>query len=83
MGGQVTGLLVPEPLTRRLRLSESQYHAAALTMGGAAGLAAAPGLGLLPHRRLRVPAARSWTGDAVIDASQCLWTGETHWLWPW
>ncbi|MEU8974850.1 respiratory nitrate reductase subunit gamma [Streptomyces monashensis] len=61
LGGHVTGLLVPESLTRRLRISEAQYHAVALTMGGAAGLAAALGLGLLLYRRLRVPAVRRAT----------------------
>ncbi|EST34948.1 respiratory nitrate reductase subunit gamma [Streptomyces roseochromogenus] len=58
IGGHVTGLLVPESLTRRLRISEAQYHAVALTVGGAAGLAAALGLGLLLYRRLRVPPVR-------------------------
>lgn len=58
IGGHVTGLMVPESLTRRLRISEAQYHAVALTMGGAAGLAAALGLGLLLYRRLRVAAVR-------------------------
>jgi nitrate reductase gamma subunit len=60
-GGHVMGLLVPESLTRRLRIGEQQYHAVALTLGGAAGVAAAVGLGLLLYRRLRVPAVRRAT----------------------
>jgi nitrate reductase gamma subunit len=61
IGGHVMGLLVPEALTRRLRISEEQYHAVALTMGGAAGVAAVTGLALLLYRRLRVPAVRRAT----------------------
>ncbi|MYR59363.1 respiratory nitrate reductase subunit gamma [Streptomyces sp. SID625] len=61
IGGHVMGLLVPEALTRWLRVSEEQYHAVALAMGGTAGLAAAAGLGLLLYRRLRVPAVRRAT----------------------
>ncbi|MEU5087017.1 respiratory nitrate reductase subunit gamma [Streptomyces sp. NPDC021356] len=61
IGGHVMGLLVPESLTRRLRISEEQYHAVALTMGGAAGVAAVAGLGLLLYRRLRVSAVRQAT----------------------
>ncbi|WNM29007.1 respiratory nitrate reductase subunit gamma [Streptomyces sp. Li-HN-5-11] len=61
IGGHVMGLLVPEALTRRLRISEEQYHAVALTMGGAAGVAAMTGLALLLYRRLRVPAVRRAT----------------------
>lgn len=57
-GGHVMGLLVPEWLTARLGIGEAQYHAVALTMGGAAGVAAAGGLALLLYRRLRVPAVR-------------------------
>jgi nitrate reductase gamma subunit len=58
LGGHVMGLLVPEAVTRRLHVSEGQYHAVALAMGGTAGLAAVCGLGLLLYRRLRVPAVR-------------------------
>ncbi|MET8944035.1 respiratory nitrate reductase subunit gamma [Streptomyces sp. NPDC004542] len=58
IGGHVMGLLVPEALTRRLRISEEQYHAVALTMGGTAGIAAVTGLALLLYRRLRVLAVR-------------------------
>ncbi|MEU5592938.1 respiratory nitrate reductase subunit gamma [Streptomyces sp. NPDC020298] len=61
IGGHVMGLLVPEALTRRLGISEEQYHAVALTMGGAAGVAAVAGLALLLYRRLRVPAVRRAT----------------------
>ncbi|MEU6548963.1 respiratory nitrate reductase subunit gamma [Streptomyces sp. NPDC046915] len=61
IGGHVMGLLVPEALTRRLRISEEQYHAVALAMGGTAGIAAVTGLALLLYRRLRVPAVRRAT----------------------
>ncbi|MFE1754115.1 respiratory nitrate reductase subunit gamma [Streptomyces anandii] len=60
-GGHVMGLLVPEWLTRRLGVGEEQYHAVALTMGGASGIAVVTGLGLLLYRRLRVPAVRGAT----------------------
>ncbi|MEU9991472.1 respiratory nitrate reductase subunit gamma [Streptomyces sp. NPDC048045] len=61
IGGPVTGLLVPETVTRRLRISEAQYHAVALAMGGAAGVAAVTGLALLLYRGQRVPAVRRAT----------------------
>ncbi|MES4905267.1 MULTISPECIES: respiratory nitrate reductase subunit gamma [unclassified Streptomyces] len=59
--GHVVGLIVPESLTERLRVSEGFYHANALLVGGTAGLATAAGLGLLLYRRLRVPAVRAAT----------------------
>ncbi|MEW2293303.1 respiratory nitrate reductase subunit gamma [Streptomyces sp. NPDC006743] len=67
IGGHVMGLLVPEALTRRLRVSEEQYHAVALAMGGTAGVAAVAGLGLLLYRRLRVRPVRQATsrGDRL------------------
>lgn len=61
IGGHVMGLLVPESVTGMLRISEGQYHAVALAMGGTAGVAALGGLGLLLYRRLRVPAVRGAT----------------------
>ncbi|MFC9283176.1 respiratory nitrate reductase subunit gamma [Streptomyces collinus] len=61
IGGHVMGLLVPEAVTGWLRISEAQYHAVALAMGGSAGVAAVTGLALLLHRRLRVPAVRRST----------------------
>ncbi|WAP55451.1 respiratory nitrate reductase subunit gamma [Streptomyces sp. S465] len=61
IAGHVVGLLIPEALTERLRVSESLYHAGALLVGGTAGLATAAGLGILLHRRLRVPAVRAAT----------------------
>ncbi|GAA2672413.1 respiratory nitrate reductase subunit gamma [Streptomyces lunalinharesii] len=60
-GGHVMGLLVPEGLTQRLQVSETMYHTVALTMGGAAGIAAVCGLAVLLWRRLRVPAVRQAT----------------------
>ncbi|KUL46086.1 nitrate reductase [Streptomyces sp. NRRL F-4489] len=61
IGGHVMGLLVPEWITERLRVSETAYHTVALAMGGTAGLAAAGGLGVLLWRRVRVPAVRRAT----------------------
>ncbi|WP_043263066.1 respiratory nitrate reductase subunit gamma [Streptomyces sp. CT34] len=67
-GGHVMGLLVPEWITQGLRVSETTYHSVALTMGGAAGVAALGGLGVLLWRRLRVPAVRQATSrsDRVV-----------------
>ncbi|RKN43884.1 respiratory nitrate reductase subunit gamma [Streptomyces hoynatensis] len=59
--GHVAGLLVPESLTERLHVGEDLYHANALLVGGAAGLATAAGLAVLLYRRLRVPAVRAAT----------------------
>ncbi|MGV9850667.1 respiratory nitrate reductase subunit gamma [Streptomyces sp. NPDC003442] len=61
IAGHVVGLLIPETLTERLRVSESLYHANALLVGGTAGLATVTGLGILLYRRLRVPAVRAAT----------------------
>ncbi|WP_413811251.1 respiratory nitrate reductase subunit gamma [Streptomyces sp. OE57] len=68
IAGHVVGLLIPETLTERLRVSESLYHANALLVGGTAGLATVTGLGILLYRRLRVPAVRAATsrGDRVV-----------------
>lgn len=62
VAGHVAGLLVPEWLTDRLRLSNALYHENALLVGGAAGVATVLGLAVLLHRRLRVPAVRAATG---------------------
>ncbi|MFH8369568.1 respiratory nitrate reductase subunit gamma [Streptomyces sp. NPDC018031] len=59
VAGHVVGLLVPESLTERLHIGETLDHANSLVLGGAAGLAAVAGLGLLLYRRLRVPAVRA------------------------
>ncbi|MEV4338714.1 respiratory nitrate reductase subunit gamma [Streptomyces sp. NPDC049590] len=59
--GHVIGLLVPEPLTERVRVHEWLYHLNALVVGGTAGLATLAGLGVLLYRRLRVPAVRAAT----------------------
>ncbi|MFG2396700.1 respiratory nitrate reductase subunit gamma [Streptomyces lydicus] len=61
IAGHVAGLLVPESLTDRLHISEHLYHANALLIGSAAGLATAAGLAVLLYRRLRVPAVRAAT----------------------
>ncbi|MEU3368945.1 respiratory nitrate reductase subunit gamma [Streptomyces sp. NPDC006660] len=61
IGGHIMGLLVPEAVTQRLRVSEEMYHASALAMGGVTGLAATAGLGILLVRRLRTPGVRRAT----------------------
>ncbi|MET9295076.1 respiratory nitrate reductase subunit gamma [Streptomyces sp. NPDC003077] len=68
IGGHVVGLLVPETLTERLRVSESTYHAAALALGSLAGLATVGGFLLLMWRRVRVRAVRRATtrGDLAL-----------------
>lgn len=55
------GLLVPESLTERVHIREPIYHANALFVGGAAGLATVTGLAILLYRRLTVPAVRVGT----------------------
>ncbi|GAA2096884.1 respiratory nitrate reductase subunit gamma [Streptomyces albiaxialis] len=57
--GHVVGLAVPESFTERVGVHEWLYHANALLVGGAAGLATTAGLAVLVYRRLRVPAVRS------------------------
>jgi nitrate reductase gamma subunit len=59
--GHVIGLLVPEPWTEDVHVSEALYHANALLVGGLAGLATVCGLGVLLWRRLRVRAVRAAT----------------------
>ncbi|MEV5347977.1 respiratory nitrate reductase subunit gamma [Streptomyces achromogenes] len=59
--GHAIGLLVPEPLTERVRVHEWLYHLNALVVGGTAGLATLAGLAVLLYRRLRVPAVRAAT----------------------
>ncbi|WP_308345242.1 respiratory nitrate reductase subunit gamma [Streptomyces sp. ISL-94] len=59
--GHVVGLIVPESLTERVHIEEPLYHANALFVGGAAGLATLTGLALLLYRRLKVPAVRAAT----------------------
>ncbi|MFE3824821.1 respiratory nitrate reductase subunit gamma [Streptomyces sp. NPDC059092] len=59
--GHVIGLLIPESLTERAHIPEWLYHANAVLVGGAAGLATLTGLAILLHRRLRVPAVRAAT----------------------
>ncbi|MFD0254632.1 respiratory nitrate reductase subunit gamma [Streptomyces sp. NPDC127113] len=68
IAGHVAGLLVPESLTDRLHIGERLYHANALLVGGAAGLATTAGLAILLYRRLRTPAVRRATsrGDRVV-----------------
>ncbi|MFC5745764.1 respiratory nitrate reductase subunit gamma [Actinomadura rugatobispora] len=68
IAGHAAGLLIPESWTERAHVSESFYRLNALAVGGAAGLAAAVGLGLLIWRRVRVRAVRRATrrDDRVV-----------------
>lgn len=68
IAGHVAGLLVPESLTNRLHVSHELYHANALLVGGAAGLATVAGLGILLYRRLRIRAVRRATSrsDRIV-----------------
>ncbi|MFJ8002078.1 respiratory nitrate reductase subunit gamma [Streptomyces sp. NPDC096310] len=61
IAGHVVGLVIPESLTERLHITETLYHANALLVGGAAGIATVAGLGILLYRRMRVPAVRAAT----------------------
>ncbi|MER8001312.1 respiratory nitrate reductase subunit gamma [Streptomyces sp. NPDC095613] len=64
VAGHVVGLLVPESLTERLHIRAWLYHANAVIVGGAAGLATLAGLAILLYRRLRVPAVRGATSPS-------------------
>ncbi|WP_262851176.1 respiratory nitrate reductase subunit gamma [Mumia quercus] len=49
--GHVIGLVIPESWTDAMGVSESQYHALALSLGAIAGFATLVGVGLLIYRR--------------------------------
>jgi len=68
--GHVAGLLVPLSVYRSLGVGDSLYHAFALVLGGASGLAALAGASLLLARRLSVPRVRRTTtpGDFLTLA---------------
>lgn len=68
VAGHGVGLLIPESLTERAHVQEWMYHVNALVVGGTAGLATLAGLGILVHRRLRVPAVRAGTSrsDRIV-----------------
>ncbi|MFE0171523.1 respiratory nitrate reductase subunit gamma [Streptomyces sp. NPDC059002] len=59
--GHVVGLLIPDSWTDAVGVSDHTYHLMAVSTGAVAGLAAAVGIGILVHRRLRVPAVRKAT----------------------
>lgn len=67
VGGHVGGLLVPISVYRRLGVPDELYHAVAVVMGGASGLAVLAGLVLLLQRRLGVKRIRRNTkvGDLI------------------
>ncbi|MFJ6700376.1 respiratory nitrate reductase subunit gamma [Streptomyces sp. NPDC091272] len=59
--GHVVGLLVPQGWTDAVGVNDHTYHLVAVGTGAVAGAAAAVGIGLLVHRRLKVPAVRRAT----------------------
>lgn len=59
--GHVVGLLVPMSWTDAVGLSDHAYHLLAVSTGAVAGVAAAAGIGILVHRRFKVPAVRRAT----------------------
>jgi nitrate reductase gamma subunit len=52
--GHIGGLLIPESWTNAVGISESAYHAAALSLGTIAGVATVIGAGILIYRRRTV-----------------------------
>lgn len=54
IGGHVMGILVPKSWTERAGLSESAYHAMAVSLGTVAGVGTVLGLALLIYRRRTV-----------------------------
>lgn len=54
--GHVLGLLIPASWTEALGLSDTAYHAVALTLGGVAGVCTLVGLAMLIYRRRRTRA---------------------------
>jgi nitrate reductase gamma subunit len=73
--GHVAGLLVPIEVYHALHVPDALYHATAMTVGGAAGLAAFSGLVLLLLRRLSVPRIR--LTSSVMDILVLLLLGVT------
>jgi nitrate reductase gamma subunit len=53
-GGHIVGLLIPESWTAALGLSETAYHAGALTLGTIAGFLTLAGAAILVYRRRTV-----------------------------
>ena len=49
--GHVGGILIPENATRSLGVSESAYHAVAVTLGGVSGFMTVVGMAILIYRR--------------------------------
>ncbi|MET3985964.1 respiratory nitrate reductase subunit gamma [Streptomyces sp. PvR034] len=68
--GHVVGLLIPKGWTDAVGLSDHAYHLLAISTGTVAGVAAAAGIGVLVHRRFKVPAVRRATlrSDHVMYA---------------
>ena len=61
IGGHVIGILVPDPWTRALGISDRFYHWLAVIVGGAAGLLLCLGAIVLVYRRLRIDRIRATT----------------------
>ncbi|QNI08184.1 respiratory nitrate reductase subunit gamma [Mycobacterium kubicae] len=87
--GHVIGLLIPEPWTRALGMSDHLYHLQALLLGVPAGAATIAGIGLLIYRRrTNAPVLRATTGNdklmylvlvcALVAGMCCTLMGATH-----
>ncbi|GFG67252.1 nitrate reductase subunit gamma [Mycobacterium kubicae] len=87
--GHVIGLLIPEPWTRALGMSDHLYHLQALLLGVPAGAATIAGIGLLIYRRrTTAPVLRATTGNdklmypvlvcALVAGMCCTLMGATH-----
>ncbi|MFG2878441.1 respiratory nitrate reductase subunit gamma [Streptomyces sp. NPDC048337] len=59
--GHVVGLLIPMSWTDAIGIGDHAYHLLAVSTGAVAGVAAAVGIGILVHRRFKVPAVRKAT----------------------
>ncbi|SOJ54178.1 Nitrate reductase-like protein NarX [Mycobacterium simulans] len=87
--GHVAGLLIPEPWTRTIGMSDHLYHLQALMLGIPAGLATIVGVGLLIYRRrTRGAVAIATTRNdvvmylvlvcALVAGMSCTLIGATH-----
>lgn len=87
--GHIIGLLIPEPWTRALGMSDHLYHLQALLLGVPAGAATIAGIGLLIYRRrTSTPVLRATTGNdklmylvlvcALVAGMCCTLMGATH-----
>jgi nitrate reductase gamma subunit len=75
IGGHVLGILVPRSWTGAIGISDSAYHAIAMTGGLAAGAAVAIGFLILVYRRIRFPRVRVTTTTVDVAAFAMLAIG--------